>query len=203
MADSIDLAGFCGHDTLEVRSWMHKPWRHAGKIIATNGHLLIALDDDGRDGVAEYESGRHPNVTNLLANTYTTAPVPLPDLGPVLDPCDRCGGSGFHFVAKCDECEGGRFDHGSHSYKCAACDGEGSIGSETEPTRCAACEGFGETGRFPLADYTSIGEAMFQTRYLRRFAGLPNVTIVTGQADQKAILKFDGGMGVVMPTRTK
>lgn len=197
------LRKFTAHSALEVRLYMHTPWRHQGRIFATNGHVLIAIDDNGRDGVSPHEPGRHPKIELILKHEYPdSAFAPLPDIGGITKPCVRCHGAGFHFEIDCDDCDGrGAFDHGKHTYTCVECNGGGTVGSKTERTRCETCAGFGESGWWQECDKTDIGDARFQTRYLRLFAGLPNVRIATGGPNDKAIIRFDGGMGVVMPMR--
>ena len=198
----IDLNNFTGPQVHEVRQWMLKPWRFDGRLIATNGHVLIAIPDDGREGVAEYEPGRHPNVAKMLAHGFPdSAFVPLPELELPRSVCPRCDGAGKHFLAKCDECESGSFSHGLHEYTCIECDGNGWFGNPDEETRCAMCEGWGESGSARECSNTVIGKARFQTRYLRPFAKLPNARIAIAGHDDRAVILFDGGIGIVMPMR--
>ncbi len=51
---TIDLQKFCGGED-ELRAVLRSPFRTCGRIAATNGHLIVAIDDDGREGAPHAE----------------------------------------------------------------------------------------------------------------------------------------------------
>lgn len=195
----IDLTRYCA-DENEIRAYLQHPWREKGTIVASNGHIAIEIPDDGRE--VPTVVGKPPDIAKLLSRPSKGDFSPMPELAPFKSTvlaCARCKGDGFHFAVACDECEDGRFDHGSHWYDCAECNATGSVGDEDKSTRCLLCSGFGEPAR--NGHETDIGAATFATRYLRAFASLPNVQIAVGGKDDMASIRFDGGRGAVMPIR--
>lgn len=194
---------FCGVAHNEIRDYLCKPWRKDGLIYATNGHVLIEFDDDGREAVDWSPS--HPLGDKIFVKYPAREFVPMPALGAIRSKhrCARCCGKGFHFVVDCDDCDGfGGFEHGRHKYDCAECNGKGSLGSETIKTVCLFCDGFGEDGSWRGEEFV-IGEAGFQARYMRLIALLPNVEIAPADRLAGSHFRFTGGRGMVMPMRAK
>jgi hypothetical protein len=185
------LQRFCAID--DHRVWLRAPWRDGGHIYATNRHIVVRINDDGRD--VEPASNLHPKLPALFKK-YASIDgfVPIPDLIPE-PPCEVCDGNGGHDGADCDECEGGTFEHGSHTYECKNCD-DGRL----EPAKiCLACDGFGSDGSMArMTSRTAIGTTEFQTRYLRFLAKLQGIMIAPN-GSECAPFKFRGGRGLIMP----
>lgn len=200
---TIDLQRFCATET-EGRYYMRRPFRNGDFICATNGHVAIAIPDDGREMNTRGNPPKMPDVLKLLDRPILGEFAAMPALASVKEcgACERCGGQGKHRVVLCEECHGsGEIEHGKHSYTCEECSGEGSVGSEDIETVCLACEGFGERGSHPAAHRSVIGKAGFQTRYLRAFSALPGCEIAVGGPNDMAHIRFEGGRGAVMPMK--
>lgn len=199
---TIDLQRFCGTED-EIRYYMRRPWCNGDFICATNGHIAIAIPDDGRELNVEGNPREMPNVLKLLSGPILGEFAPMPALPSIEEcgACERCKGKGRHRVVPCDECRGaGEVNYGRHAYRCAECRGEGLIGDEDVDAICLACNGFGEAGN-PRAHRTVIGKAQFQTRYLRALAALPGCEIAVGGPKDMAHIRFEGGRGAVMPMK--
>lgn len=83
--------------------------------------------------------------------------------------------------------------------ECDKCDGdkvhECDCGHQHD---CPACEG---SGKVEIQDHIDIGQSRFNYYYLRLIGDLPNLEIaVRGELDPM-LLRFDGGVGVLMPMR--
>jgi hypothetical protein len=105
------ITDFCGRPDIEVRMYMHKPWRDAnGLCYATNGHIVIETEIEGAQlGTSP------PNMHKLFEAAFKDqASLPwiqLPYLHP-FDACSACGGAGVGGsatetdVGTCEKCEG-------------------------------------------------------------------------------------------------
>lgn len=197
----IDLKPFCGRN--DPREFLNKPWHENGATFATDGHIGIRVDalQEGIEPVDPKMAGRIEKMLNeALANT-TPLEIVFPADAP--KPCGHCSGSGRINARTCDECDGGSFDHGSHSYDCKACvSGEihtPASKDDANAESCWACDGHGTISRrvYLQAEGTTY---CFQERYLRSIQGLPSARLFVGGDNQKvARFDFDGGAGLLMP----
>lgn len=201
--DNIALLDFCDRDTGAINGWMSAPWRQDEGIVATNGHILVCIPDDGR-GLAEPEvPERYRNsVSGFLAGQpgpiwYTLANLQIADA----HICGGCRGTGRITYETCQSCGGeGDFEHCGWWYCCTPCRGEGLFerppneGLNTVPhERCAG------TGRDITIVPIGVGSVEFQARYLRILAELPGAQL----APQNGLshFRFDGGRGCLMSLR--
>jgi hypothetical protein len=185
------LQRFCA-TTNDTRVWLQKPWRDAGHIYATNGHMIVRIPDDGREVSANDKS--HTKVPGWFSKHKGCEFIPIPDLLPE-PPCEVCDGKGWHDGADCGECEGGKFEHGSHTYDCMHCGATGRIAAESI---CLTCDGFGTTAH---NSRTAIGNTCYQTRYLKFLSTLPGIMISPNGPSDPCAFRFDGGSGLIMPMR--
>lgn len=82
---------------------------------------------------------------------------------------------------------------------CGVCHGDGEHECDCGCVhKCGNCDG---VGKIPIDAHLDIGPARFNCYYLRLIADLPGLEIaVRGELDPM-MLRFDGGVGVLMPMR--
>lgn len=201
MTASIDLQKFCAGDT-DPRTHLRQPWRDPVGIVATDGAVLIVVRET-TGGVAEYRPGTHPKVSKMLNDNPASSPW-IALAGIELPPktlCGRCNGGGTLWVLECDECDGGEFEHGSHTYTCRECNGAGERRRLTHPfdgahpETCWYCRGDGGA----IQPVELPGGTCFQRRYLALLADLPGCEIAPPSTWKAARFRFDGGEGLLMP----
>lgn len=197
----IDLKQFCGHG--DPREFLNRPWQEDGATYATNGHIGIRLDvlQEGIEPAHPTMAGRIDKMlTDALANTIPLE-IKFPTDAP--KPCGHCAGGGRINARTCEECDGGSFIHGSHSYDCKECvAGEihtpasnTAAGAET----CWVCDGHGIASRRIYLNANGV-QYCFQEKYLRSIHGLPRARLfVSGDSHRVARFDFDGGRGLLMP----
>lgn len=198
---AIDIQRFCAAKG-ESRSYMRAPWTDDGKTVATNGFVMIALDQV-LEGAAPATTNMVGKVSELVAQTAAfTSKYPIDTASMPAIACPDCEGSGRMHEARCSECDGnGEFDHGSHTYSCKECDGNGALLFATTrdadtSAPCWPCKGSGfQSSRIVFGGH----DAGFDANYLRLIATLPNVQFVPGGPRDMARFEFDGGLGFLMP----
>lgn len=101
---TIDLNKFCGGEN-EIHSYLRQPFRHNGQIIATNGHIIISIQDDGREA-----STPTKELTDLVDKIFTrTMDTYAPVSGiyiPEAEKCKHCGNPDYQDeegVCVCDD----------------------------------------------------------------------------------------------------
>jgi len=136
---------------------------------------------------------------------------PVPNITTKKEICQRCKGTGKIYT--CPECDGIGYvtastDYSSYSdLDCATCDGTGVISEEEKKrlslpadyNRCDYCDG---TGYTKSDEETKIGTAYFSNNLLEKLSELPNCKIGVFDKNEPAQLKFDGGVGLIMPILT-
>jgi hypothetical protein len=84
----IDIQKFCA-DEDEPRYYLQAPFKINDRIIATNGHIIISIPDDGRD-VAPANASFAKSVERVLATEFAEYvrmdSIALPDA----EICERC-----------------------------------------------------------------------------------------------------------------
>lgn len=199
---TINITRFCANSD-DPREYLRTPFRCPEGITATNGHILICMDDDG---------GKHPdaveNTKGYVAkfkayiddpkrSWMDAASIALPEA----KPCMACNGKGYVHEEDCDDCDGeGEFQHGSHWYDCKECDGNGKVlagaGSGSK-TPCHTCSGSGEDFQTVV-----VGGSAFQRKYLAMIGGLPECRLGLPEDPLgTAVFTFTGGFGAIMPCR--
>lgn len=200
----IDLKPFCGRN--DPREYLNAPWIENGMTYATNGHMGIRINQPypGAPPADPYMAGRIEG--ELQKALAATIPLQITFPAELAKNCDRC--TGWRFVVKesCEECEGGSFSNGSHTYDCKECDGMGEINipavrKDPGAVECDACSGSGKVSRYIYLMANGVTHG-YQEKYLRLIAALPNVRFfVTDDNTRCARFDFDGGSGVLMPVR--
>ena len=197
----IDITQFCSGK--DPRDFMMKPWRSGNWIVASNGHVIVLVPDEGGEYAAEPEV-MEGKIAKFEAEYLggiewlDVSSITLPD--PVK--CTDCSGSGYLYVMDCLECDGeGEFEHGSHDYECKECDGAGQVTSkwkfdDSKKEPCARCRGSGTTYQ-PV----KVGNTFAQRQYIEKLAKLPNCRLSPDGDHNPMPFVFDGGRGWLMPCR--
>jgi hypothetical protein len=194
---TVDLMRFAGKS--DPREYMRQPIPYPGGAYTTNGHVMVFLAG------ATAEAVTLPAKMEAVANEYRqkaldcagpwTAATALPLVGD--RQCWECEGRGRIRSHICDECDAGTFVHGSHTYTCMECDGEGDIvePADTGGDECGLCGGCGiQPEPVQIGDVTNVG---LSTKYLYQLRELPDCEL--SWADNVIAFRFTGGFGVVMP----
>lgn len=197
------LARFCAKQ--DIRYYLEKPIRQDGHLYATNGHILVRIEDDpateARTACVKDDQGHAPpNCAALLKTLVAEWFLPI-DVSALPEPgaCKACSGSGA--VLECPDCDGkGEFEHGNWNYDCKECDGAGVVKRSAFSGRkvpCGDCDGTGKDDHIKV----ELRGAGFQLRYLKLMAELPGVELSVNPNDPRTThyFRFDGGVGAVMP----
>lgn len=190
----IDLKPFCASAD-DMRTYLHAPWRTVDGIVATNGHIIICVPDEGGD-----YPGEPKTIKNVVASLTKKYPAgEFLDLKSITLPpkiiCETCKGTGHYRIIDCEDCDGdGEFYHGNHYYHCKECDGEGSVRAAVgRPEQCDDCGGMGEKSTI-----IDVGSSSYQRKYLAQLQALPNCRI-SPIKNSGSRFEFDGGFGWLMP----
>ncbi len=205
---SNDLKKFCSTD--ELRKDLTRPFSQGEKTYATDGHILIRVD-------RLKDIDEKQIVQSNILETFEKKPekwYKIKDIVAHKITCPECGGDGKNYT--CPECNGEKYVSVSSDFSeyddidCATCNATGRI-SEQEFDRiiksnklskkdcmCEECNGTGES--FSI-EKTKYGDALFNNYLLIRIADLPNAEIGTFGEYDAALFRFDGGEGLIMPTR--
>jgi hypothetical protein len=200
---------FCCDSNREPRSYMHTPHIVCGRICATNGHWIGALDQlpaaDHGLPLLDVQRGYDPSNILQAVYAYTGDFVPATTIGIRTEKCTRCRGTGRAIYVGCFECDGnGYFVHGSHDYKCKECHAEGEIVQAGTGPTCRLCHG---VGRAPVRIKSSThgdpsterSASSIYVAALRAIGGEISVTTVRSPASEFYVLRFPGGHGALMP----
>ncbi|WP_414041212.1 hypothetical protein ACJU26_03805 [Acidithiobacillus sp. M4-SHS-6] len=206
----FDLKPFCARN--DPREYLNAPWREEGKVIASDGRIIIIVDDLPGDfpAPAAQVTGALRRFAGQFADKvsdpvwYGIADLPVPPN----EPCPSCDGKGYRARNRsvCPDCDGeGTFVHGSHEYECQECDGTGFVdrhgldGTATTD-ECPACDGSGI--RFEVFPFP-VGGVKFQIKYLNLLRMLPECELAVPEIsvfqDVPASFRFSGGTGYLMP----
>ena len=187
---SIDLQSFCAKD--DIRTYLMTPFVLDGHTYATNGHILVRVPGGGPDPEQALPETVRQAVRRMFATEYTDF-EPLPEIPPP-QLCPECNGTGQVDEYECEDCNGnGEFTHGNYEYDCKECDGSGKVkGGECQEYGCWSGQ---------MLQPIQVGAGLFDARYLRLIAALPNARIRAVGPEEPAAFIFDGGEGRVMPCR--
>jgi hypothetical protein len=196
------ITRFCATDG-DHREYLRRPWIENGMTIATNGHLVIAVDRPLAGNIAnkpsEKMAGRFAKIAAIDIQEATTVPLASIDLPKNV--CYECRGSGFVIKERCGECSGeGDFSRGRWSYTCKECDGDGHLNEAGKQdaegaTGCFECNATG-TG----SGSQEVHGSKFQQRYLALLKLLPEAVLFVGRDPTAAArFEFEGGRGYLMP----
>lgn len=178
-ASGIDLQQFCSTD--EFRPNLQKPFRYKGHVYATDGRILVRVEDDERFETCEkiaIEKMIDFDAPRIFVDAPTTKKFPTKK-PPAKTKCTDCDGRGREH--DCPDCE----------CECYSCDGEGEIEER------------------PLISTTFAGQ-LFDFEYMRMVCSLPELRYAANPtADDECLrlgplfFRFAGGICVVMPLSRK
>jgi len=195
----IDLTRFCSKD--ETR-YHHKPWSRGGYTYATEGHIMIRVPR-----LADVpENPDAPDCNNVFvqaAKVETRTWHMIPPYTLERKPCKNCDGKGY--FQKCENCEGSGYV-GKNDRDCSDCDGDGfqpcdKIDRGAHP--CEDCNGEGLGRPECYVDFMD-GEkilARLQGTFLELVKDFPGVQIGIYKVMEPAVIRFEGGEGLLMPVR--
>lgn len=208
----IDLKQFCAKN--DPREYLCSPWREDGKVIASDGRIMVIVDDmpgmpGDFPGPDSRVAGRWRQLVSRVSVHFTDTADRvwhrLADLRvPPNKPCPSCGGAGYRWSRSYPDCGGdGYFSDGSDEHDCWGCDGTGVVFVDTQEdgdkTCCGACAGTGI--RF---DVFKVGGMKFQVGYLNLLKALPEceMTVSATVNGDMASFRFAGGIGYLMALRS-
>lgn len=211
------LGKFCALEN-DPREWMRKPILADGMVVALNGHILVAVPSSNfepadldrcsfggiPDGVAEGLRGHLRGAFDAAKDdggTWRRADAIEIDR----EPCSRCNGRGMVNVEPCADCDGdGEFWHGEHTYGCKTCEESGEIVTAGDGARCWACVGTGVYQGHTDFNVEGSGQPYSANSiYVAQLRSLPNAELREQVTASGAIpVRFDGGVGALMPMRT-
>jgi hypothetical protein len=212
---SIDLQRFCATEA-DPREHLRAPWKHGDFVYATDGNAAVRVPAQSRPDITDAPASA-PNAASLFYKAFEADGefLLMPPVPPVRT-CLDCEGHGKVRAIKCPDCDEGTFTHGHYTYECKNCEdspaGRGweHIDNEEPKQRhevqrcCDVCDG---RGYLVGGESMTLGDALYDPAYLALFAALPQVRVRPGSAaDRKpstepAAFIFDGGQGLLMPTR--
>ena len=201
----IDIYKLTRH--ADPRKMCRAPTRMSdGRVVATNGASLIVVPQ--HDG--EFEPTAPENEAKIIGLTDLTSLTdwrPTSSLAmPELKPCGLCKGSLLIVETECPDCEGsGEFQHGSHTYTCGECDGDGfnksrmATADDDNAKPCHECDGLGFAGRHQPVIVPGIqnGYAL-DARQIAQFPAGGEFAVNDGTLDSVR-LRGDGWVGLIMP----
>lgn len=201
----IDLKRFCLHSSAGFREYLLEPWRCKQGIVASNGHIMIVVPDQGGDYADEVEHMR--GVVERFEHKWIGGGtwIQISSIAlPGAEACIECGGTGRVFAVKCDKCRGdGDIYRGHRCYECGKCEGSGliviagcsKIPAEADDYVCLDCDGTGDSYQV-----CEVGNAFAQRKYLAMLADLPDC-VVSPDGENGMPFKFTGGYGWLMPCK--
>ena len=133
----IDLQAWCAKQ--DVRKYLEQPFNCMEKTVATNGHVMICVDE--MPGYEEAVKSVYGTVERFLNHSGDYSQLDSSLACPNLEACEKCEGTGQLKRIECRECDGSgevEFNSGYNDYEveCAGCDG---IGTTQEPGECDCC----------------------------------------------------------------
>lgn len=185
------------------RVFLAKPFISNNHYYASNGHVAVrmAMDETLKEGdVVFVESDTRlvdvvSKIDQWIADASQGQKFTAITKQTEMTSCAACCGSGKY--RKCEDCGGnGCFVYGQHEYSCKNCDGFGLVEDDDGDFKCSMCNGSGEVPANIL-----VNGVLFNGVTFNKLAGLPNAEICTNGINQKAVFRFAGGMGAIMPMR--
>lgn len=203
----FDLSSWTGAD--DVRVWINQPFNMMGKTVATNGHLMIFVDEDKQYTGNQFRESTKTTVAKIRSDiSKVDFHTNLSDLKlsvPKNKPCTLCSGTGHCTWIECKECKGDgdlTFLNGFNEYwvECKSCDGDGGKDKPAENTwdrKCDTCCGQGRI--FDKLDHVEILGITIQPSYFELLLTLGG-GVKVGRTEDENMLYFSSrvGAGVVM-----
>ena len=188
------------------RNPIQKPFRHEGRVYATDGRIAIVADEyDGETIEAK------PSVVGIILSHLKTVPrntvefrVGKPDdFSLEIGKCPDCNGKGY--VAVCKKCGGEGYwtcDCCGTEVECKKCNIDGQMPCEKGDkgaVECDWCQGRGTVESNAGIDFANNYLSAY---HLLRLAALPNCVLRENpKKDDPLYFSCDGAEGIIMPIR--
>lgn len=164
----IDLKPFC--ECGPGRYDMQTPFISGGKTYATDGRVLVCLDEPEATPDAD-PNRRFPLDAIEAMIARESIPGDYRPLSEVLEPIDR-----------------------KHKRPCRVCDGDGFILTKNDAPECKHCD----MGEVPSKVYRIYGQD-FDSYYVDHLAKLPGIECRAAKETKGPIVfRFDGGVALLM-----
>lgn len=196
------LQKFCSKHSW--KTFMEKPFVFQGKTYATDGYLLVRVEEE-LEGVSPYSEFPFEAIQENF-NKPLREPLNLKQFESeeIREQCNHCGGTGK--VTTCPECEGSgeiELDSGYNFYsvECQTCGGTGEYSDPEGDETCENCDG---EGTVSVRKLVTIGVSNFDNRLLNKLIqNLPPDTEIAPAHEpmRAAVLRWTGGEGLIMPYR--
>ena len=207
----IDLKKFC-RKSHYIRTLI-EPFSDNDYTYASCGSIIIRVDKI-REVI---EIGKSVQAKELFEENKINGNeiwTDLPKFEVIEKNCNECDGTGKIIV--CKECGGEgtlEFDSDYNTYEvqCKSCFNrkiKDRVGRNVEDEKCEDCEGTGKYKKYsnPIVEIPIIIdgslesiEIMINGMYLEMIQDLPNIKIALQGKTEPIKLKFDGGIGLLMP----
>ena len=199
----INLEKFCRKS--HYKETLTEPFSDDNYTYAADGSILIRVDKIPQI-VKSYPSinpGKVLKENKINGNEIWIDP---PKFEIIERNCGGCKGTGKIIV--CKECNGTgslefSSDYNDYDVECKSC-----FGADIKDQKCEDCEGIGKYKEYsnPIVEVPTIIdgsleqiEIMINGMYLEMIQGLPNIKIALKGKAEPIKLKFDGGIGLLMP----
>ncbi len=199
----INIIDFCGVE--DTRRHINSPFIVKDKIVATNGHVLIASPNDHKNEYIQCPEGFNAaRVINIIDAAQEWAKVDKIIL-PEMIGCVTCLGGGKAKKTECEECEGDGTVDAETDYStyydltCASCDGVGYLNYTETDDICPDCNGSGKVYE-PYACVEILGINV-QAKYLRLIINEENLEFSANTDSGMLIFKCIGYTGAIMQCR--
>lgn len=167
----INLEKFCATD--DVLGYLKTPFIFDDKIIATNGHIIIMVPNDGNSSYQQSEKIDFKGLIDTIKSTETFMVCNKDEIVfSEMEPCNKCRGSGKSGrKVLCEECDGDGLAEASNDFStyydlvCESCGGDGYTRTLISDEACSECAGTGEV--IPFMSTIEILGVHVQEKYLR------------------------------------
>lgn len=197
----INLKKFCRKS--HYTETLTEPFTEGNYTYASDGNIAIRVDKI-QEITKLYPSVKAEQIFEKNKINGNETWIDLPRFKIIEKNCSGCGGTGKVIV--CKECNGAgslEFSSDCNDYDvvCKSCFGE-----DTKDKKCENCEGTGKHKEYsnPVIEIKKDGyleqiEIIINGMYLEMIQNLPNVKISLQDKNKTIKLKFDGGIGLLMP----
>lgn len=199
----VDLSKFTSG---RINQQYAKPWSFGDYSYATDGHVAVRVPKIDSIPVVEKFQERTKQIDGWInAEPGKWFDVVFKQIE--LQQCIECSGHGY--LRLCEECKGEGFvyfktDYNDYSVTCRSCSGYSvQPASKTNPASvpCEECDGSGKV--YPDLNETTAteyGGRKYNDILLSKLSVFKNVKIKPMGKKDPAVLQFDEGMGLLMPT---
>ena len=194
----IDIKSFCAIG--DIRDVLNAPFVFENKIVASNGHIMVIVPNDGNNEYAHCPSNF--NVKRLIDIVESPSEWTACNKSEIVFPekivCAECIGSGKLERKECEECDGeGEVDLENdystyYGLECKSCGGDGYILNKSTDKTCSVCAGAGNVDGYMSA--VEILGLKIQVKYLRLIMDEENLEFAAN--DEKDMLIYRCGTGI-------